>query len=332
MNQYNSIKAIGLLSGGLDSTLAVRLMLEQGIDVTVLNFVTPFCTCTRKGCKHEASRVAKLFDIPVKIISAGKDYIKMIRKPKYGYGSNMNPCIDCRIFMFRKAKEYMKDIGASFIFTGEVLGQRPMSQHKKALNLIEKESDLKGFVVRPLSAKLLDPTVPEEKQWIDRDLLLAIHGRRRLPQIKLADKLGIKDYPCPAGGCRLTDPAFANRLKEAFEHKEDSIKDIRLLRYGRHFRLDSGAKIVVGRNEEENTLLLRFFEKDDILIEVIGVGSPIVLLKKNKNKEDIKKAASLCVRYSDANEGEDAEIRIKYGNDQKELVKLSSLLILFFIM
>ncbi|MCG3220706.1 MAG: hypothetical protein H7641_04935, partial [Candidatus Heimdallarchaeota archaeon] len=193
MKKNTCIKGVGLLSGGLDSTLAVKLMIDQGVDVHVLNFVTPFCTCTRKGCRHEASRVAEVFGVPIKVISAGNDYIEMIKKPKYGYGSNMNPCVDCRIFMFRKAKQYMEEIGALFIFTGEVLGQRPMSQHRKALMIVEQESDLEGFVVRPLSARLLSPTVPEKEHWIDREKLLSIQGRRRLPQMELADKFGLRD-------------------------------------------------------------------------------------------------------------------------------------------
>ncbi len=318
-----SIKAIGLLSGGLDSTLAVKMMIDQGVEVHVLNLITPFCTCTRKGCKHEASRVAKFLNVPVKIISVGQTYIDMIKNPKHGYGRNMNPCIDCRIFLFQKAKKYMGELGARFIFTGEVLGQRPMSQHRKALNLIEKESETEGFVVRPLSARLLPPTIPEEKKWIDREKLLSIRGRRRIPQMELAEDFGINDYPCPAGGCRLTDPGFAKRLREAFEHGEDTTKDINLLRYGRHFRTESGAKVIVGRNEEENKILKGFQRENDILIEVIGVGSPIVLLKKNKNKNDVKKAAILCARYSDVAKDVDPNIRIIYGDGKEELSKMS---------
>ena len=325
MKKNRGIKAVGLLSGGLDSTLAVKLMIDQGIEVHVLNLVTPFCTCTRKGCKHEASRVAKLFNVPVKIISAGKEYIEMIKNPKHGYGKNMNPCIDCRIFLFQKAKKYMEEIGARFIITGEVLGQRPMSQHKKALNIIEKESETEGLVVRPLSAKFFPPTIPEEKKWIDREKLLSIQGRRRIPQMELAKEFGINDYPCPAGGCRLTDSQFAKRLKEAFVYGECSIKEIQLLKYGRHFRLESGAKVIVGRNEEENRVLLRFFDKDDILMEVLEVGSPIVLLRKHKTKADVKKAGVLCVRYSDAEKGENMSIKIKHSNGREKIVELFSL-------
>jgi tRNA U34 2-thiouridine synthase MnmA/TrmU len=325
MKKKRGIKGVGLLSGGLDSTLAVKLMINEGVEVHVLNFITPFCTCTRKGCRHEASRISELYRVPIKIISGGREYIEMIKNPKHGYGRNMNPCIDCRIFMFRKAKKYMKDIGASFIFTGEVLNQRPMSQYKKAMKTIEQESGLENLVLRPLSAKLLDPTIPERENLIDHEKLLSIQGRRRLPQIELADKLGVKDYPCPAGGCRLTDPHFAKRIKESFEYGEDTLKDIQLLKYGRHFRLKSGAKVIIGRNEEENMILKEFQDENDILIEVTGLGSPIVLLKKIRGKSDIKKAATLCVRYSDADEDEDVKIRIKSNSANEELIKFSSL-------
>lgn len=301
-------KAIGLLSGGLDSTLAVRLILNQGIEVTALNFITPFCTCTSKGCKHEASRIAEKFDIPIKVVAAGGEYIKMVKNPKYGYGKNVNPCIDCRIFMLKKAKEYMEEMGASFLFTGEVLGQRPMSQRREAMAIIEKEAGLEGLILRPLSAQFFEPTIPEKEGLIDREKLFRISGRCRKPQMELAEEFGIEDYLCPAGGCRLTDIQFAKRVKEAFEHNEDGIKDMNLLKYGRHFRLPSGVKVIVGRNEEENSIISRFAEEKDLLMEVVGFGSPITLLKGSRNEEDVKMAASVCVRYS--NYKGKAEVRI----------------------
>lgn len=301
-------KAIGLLSGGLDSTLAVKLILNQGIEVTALNFITPFCTCTSKGCKHEASRIAEKFDIPIKVVAAGGEYIKMVRNPKYGYGKNVNPCIDCRIFMLKKAKEYMEEMGASFLFTGEVLGQRPMSQRREAMAIIEKEAGLEGLILRPLSAQFFEPTIPEKEGLVDREKLFRISGRCRKPQMELAEEFGIEDYLCPAGGCRLTDIQFAKRVKEAFEHNEDGIKDMNLLKYGRHFRLPSGVKVIVGRNEEENSIISRFAEEKDLLMEVVGFGSPITLLKGSRNEEDVKMAASVCVRYS--NYKGKAEVRI----------------------
>lgn len=302
------IKAIGLLSGGLDSTLAVKLMMNQGIEVTALNFITPFCVCTRKGCKHEANRIAEKFDIPIKVVAAAGEYIKMVKNPKHGYGKNMNPCIDCRIFMLKKAKEYMKEMGASFLFTGEVLGQRPMSQRREAMTIIEKEAGLEGLILRPLSAQFLEPTIPEKEGLIDREKLFRISGRCRKTQMELAEEFGIEDYLCPAGGCRLTDPQFARRVREAFEHDEDGIQDMNLLKYGRHFRLPNGVKIIVGRNEEENPIISRFAEERDLLMEVIGFGSPITLLRDSYDERDIKTAASVCVRYS--NYKRKAEVRI----------------------
>ncbi len=302
------IKAIGLLSGGLDSTLAVKLMMNQGIEVTALNFITPFCTCTRKGCKHEANRIAEKFDIPIKVVVAGDEYIQMVKNPKHGYGKNMNPCIDCRIFMLKKAKKYMEEMGASFLFTGEVLGQRPMSQRRETMTIIEKEAGLEGLILRPLSAQFLEPTIPEKEGLIDREKLFGIRGRWRKPQMELAEEFGIKDYLCPAGGCRLTDPQFARRVREAFEHDEDGIQDMNLLKYGRHFRLPSGVKVIVGRNEEENSIISKFAGERDLLMEGIGFGSPITLLKDSCDERDIKTAASVCVRYS--NYKGKAEVRI----------------------
>ena len=301
-------KAIGLLSGGLDSTLAVKLMMNQGIKVTALNFITPFCTCTRKGCRHEANRIAKNFDISIKVVASGDEYIQMIKNPKHGYGKNMNPCIDCRIFMLKKAKEYMEEMGASFLFTGEVLGQRPMSQRREAMTIIEKKAGLEGLILRPLSAQFLKPTIPEREGLVNRERMFNIRGRWRKPQMELAEEFGIEDYQCPAGGCRLTDPQFTKRVKEAFEHDEDGIKDMNLLKYGRHFRLPSGVKVIVGRNEEENSIISKFAGERDLLMEVVGFGSPITLLKDSRNEEDVKMAASVCVRYS--NYQGKAEVRI----------------------
>ena len=303
-------KAIGLLSGGLDSTLSVQLMLDQGIEVTALNFITPFCTCTKKGCKHEASRIAKKFGIPIKVVAGGSEYIKVIRNPEHGYGKNMNPCIDCRIFMLKKAKRYMEETNASFIFTGEVLGQRPMSQMRRTLKLIEKEAGLEGLILRPLSAQFLEPTIPEKEGLVSREKLFSIKGRSRKPQMKLAEKFSIKDYPCSAGGCRLTDPQFARRIKESFEHDEFSLNDIILLKYGRHFRLLSGAKVVVGRNKEENTVIRNLAKENDSLFEVMEYGSPTALLRNSNLKNDIKTASSLCAGYSDGKNEKCLNVRV----------------------
>lgn len=295
------IKAIGLLSGGLDSTLAVKILVDMGIDVTALNFISPFCACTHKGCKHEATRIAKEFQVEIKILSKGNDYLDIVRNPKHGYGKNMNPCIDCRIFMLKRTKQYMAEIGASFIFTGEVLGQRPMSQRKTPMMFIEREAGLEGLILRPLSARLLKPTIPEINGWVDREKLLEISGRSRKPQFELAGRLGVKDFNCPAGGCRLTDAKFALRLKESFTHGEGTMRDVKLLKYGRHFRLPGGAKVIVGRDKKENAVIVSHAEESELMLETMDCGSPITLLKGSDRKtigKDLEMAASLCVTYS----------------------------------
>ncbi|MBW2000225.1 MAG: hypothetical protein JRJ29_19985, partial [Deltaproteobacteria bacterium] len=210
------VKAVGLLSGGLDSTLAARLMLDQGIQVYAINFTSPFCTCTPKGagCASVITALRQLGGIPLRRVFLGDEYLEIVRSPKHGHGSGINPCIDCRILKLKKAAAYMKEIGASFIFTGEVLGQRPMSQYRAALHIIDRESGLEGYVLRPLSASHLEPTVPEQKGWVDRKRLLGIKGRSRKIQMTLAAEKGIKDYPCPGGGCLLTDRNFAHRMRD----------------------------------------------------------------------------------------------------------------------
>lgn len=318
INQGNGIKAILLLSGGLDSTLAAKVMLEQNIDLVAVNFVTPFCTCTRTGCRSEAGKVAEAFKIPIRVVHAGDDYIRMIQHPKHGRGKNMNPCIDCRILFFSRARELMEEVGARFVVTGEVLGERPMSQHRSAMIRIEKESGLPGLILRPLSARLLEPSIPEQQGWVNREQLLSIQGRSRKSQIALAREFGIDDYPCPAGGCRLTDPHFARRIKESFAHGETSLHNIRLLKYGRHFRLPSGAKVIVGRHEEENAILKTLLPSSGLLFTCAEAAEgPVTILYNGQSSSDIHTAAALTLRYSDF-EGQRGKVRIRARNGRPE--------------
>jgi len=304
-------KAVALLSGGLDSTLAVKLVLDQGIDVEAVNFVSPFCLCRKGGCG--ALEVAKNLNIPLKTITVGEEYLRIVRKPKFGYGKNMNPCIDCRIFMLKKAKKYAEEMGASFIFTGEVLGQRPMSQHRKTLGIIEKKAGLKGKILRPLSAKLLPPTEVEKKGLISRETLLGIEGRSRKKQIRLAQELKVTEYSCPGGGCLLTYREFTSKLKDLFEHKKRiSLKDVRLLKIGRHFRFGKN-KIIVGRNEAENGLLLQMKMTNDYCFEAQDTGSPITLLQGPKTRTAVKRAAELTAYYSDRKQ---SVVSVKFGKGE----------------
>jgi tRNA U34 2-thiouridine synthase MnmA/TrmU len=301
------MKTLALFSGGLDSILAIKLVLEQGIDVEAVNFVSPFWSSEKN--LESIKRISKRLKIPVKNVTLGDDYLRMIKNPKHGYGKNMNPCIDCKIFMLKKAKKIVKQIKASFIITGEVLDERPMSQNRKALDLIEKESGLKGKILRPLSAKLLPETYVEKKDWVDREKLLDIRGEGRKKQIELVKRFRINDYPSPSGGCLLTYREFANKVRDLFEHKKNvRIKDIPLLKIGRHFRFNKN-KIIVGRNETENKQLLDLKNPDDYIFEVSEYNGPITILQGPKTKESIKKAAALTVRYSDMKE----KVLVKFG-------------------
>ncbi len=248
-------RAIALLSGGLDSTLAIKIMLNQGIEVVAVNFTSPFCNCTsrKNGCPNQAQKVARELGVPIIVLAKGMDYLKIVEKPAHGYGRGMNPCLDCRIYMLKKVKEIMPSVQASFIITGEVLGQRPMSQHRQALQLIEKKCGLEGLIVRPLSAQNLPPTLPELAGVVDREKLFSISGRSRQIQLSLAADFNIKDYPCPAGGCLLTDPVIAARLKDLFLYFPNyTMADLAFLKIGRHFRLSPELKIILGRNKDEN--------------------------------------------------------------------------------
>lgn len=308
------VKAVALVSGGLDSFIAVKLVKDQGIDVTAVTFKNPF----HQGDHIEMiERNLKKMGVPLKVIELGDDYLEVIEKPKHGYGSGMNPCIDCRSFLIEKAWEFAKQIGAKFLVTGEVVGQRPMSQQRHQLEIIERETGLKGKILRPLSAKLLPPTEAEEGGWINREKLLDIGGRSRKRQLELAKKYGITEYLTPAGGCLLTEEAFARKLKDFLEHGGKlTRREIELLKVGRHFRIGE-SKIIVGRNEEDNKKLLALKEPDDYAFEVPNVGSPITLLRGSKTEEAIQLAASLTARYSDAKE---ELVKVRYGkNFENEL-------------
>jgi len=301
-------KALVLFSGGLDSTLALRVVQDQGIEVEAVNFKSPFCLCE----KCAVSTVSERFRVKVHRVSLGQEYLDMIANPLHGYGSQMNPCIDCRILMFKYAKKIADKIEAEFIVTGEVLNQRPFSQRKDIMLMIEREAGLEGRVLRPLSAKLLPETEVEKNDLVDRKKLFEIKGRRRLPQMHLVKKLGITDYPCPSGGCLLTDPRFADRLRDFLKHNpKPTLKTMTLLKLGRHFRIE-GNKVIVGRNEEENRALLFIAKREGIpYLNVIEYVGPTTLLIGNEDNGIVEKTASITVRYSDA--PKEVEVDVKYS-------------------
>jgi len=305
------VKALGLFSGGLDSLLASLLLKEQGIKIFWVTFVSPFFNNYEK-CK----KFSKIFKIPLKKIDFTKKFLKMLINPKYGYGSVMNPCMDCHILMLKEAKKYAKKIKADFIFTGEVLGERPFTQQEKQLKIIEKEAGLEKKILRPLSAKLLPLTEAEEKGLVDREKLYAIKGRRRIFQIELAKKFGLKEYPTPGGGCILTQKEFVAKLIDLITfNKKITEKDIQLLKIGRHFRFGKN-KIIVGRNEKENKILEKM---KGIKLNVPNYGSPTTLLQGKFNKEALIIAARLTARYSDCKE-EKILVEWKTGKRKGELI------------
>lgn len=316
------MKAIILLSGGLDSTIAAELMNREGLELFAVNFKTPFCLCDRRssnvGCGSNARRVANALGIELKIINATKDFLEVLKNPKHGYGANMNPCIDCRILFFRKSKELMDEIGASFIITGEVLGQRPMSQFRQQMDLIEHEAGLDGLVLRPLSAKLLPPTTPEKMGWISRERMLDIAGRSRKPQIALAKDLGINDYPCAAGGCLLTDPEFAKRVRDLIKHDELDMQNINLLKVGRYFRLSENAKLIVGRDENENNMLTSLAKDGDYVFGPTTIIGPIAVGKGQFSPDEIDVACRIVARYCDRDGEFDADISYKRLPENEE--------------
>ena len=300
-------KAIALLSGGLDSRLAVKMMLDQGIDVEALNFVTVFCTCTAKSsCRSEARKAAEEYGIGLKVLNATDEILDAVRNPKHGFGRGLNPCLDCRISMFRRAGQHMKETGADFLITGEVWGERPMSQRPDALRTIEKESGLAGLIVRPLSAHMFEPTIPEREGWIDRDAMMAIEGRSRKPQMQLAAEIGVGDYPCPAGGCLLCDKNFASRLKGLLaENSHPAIAEIQALRLGRLLFSSEGKRIMIPRDEEETRRLTALALPGDLLMSADGHMGPTAVIKGGDIGEaTLSEAAALTARYGQGREEE----------------------------
>jgi tRNA U34 2-thiouridine synthase MnmA/TrmU len=315
-------KVVALLSGGLDSQLAVRMMQEQGFEVSAVAIKTPFCDfdCGR-GCGFEIRERADDLNVNLKTVYLGDEYIEMLKHPKYGIGSGFNPCIDCRSMMFNAAKKHMDEIGAEFIISGEVLGQRPMSQHGPALRTIEKESGLVGKIVRPLSAALLPETDPEKNGLIKRENLGMIKGRTRKMQLDMAKKYGIENPPNAGGGCLLTDPTFGLRAKDLFAHTETpTINDIDLLKIGRHFRFDEQTKFIVGRNKDENEMIKAIALPGDILLQARDHMGPISILRGKNVYAHVKFASSITLRYSDAPKGEQAVVVVNKDNTKEEVI------------
>ena len=315
-------KVVALLSGGLDSQLAVRMMQEQGFDVSAVAIKTPFCDfdCGR-GCGFEIRERADDLNVNLKTVYLGDEYIEMLKHPKYGTGAGFNPCIDCRAMMFEAAKKHMDEIGAEFIISGEVLGQRPMSQHAPALRTIEKESGLVGKIVRPLSAGLLPETDPEREGLIKRENLGMIKGRTRKNQLEMAKKYGIENPPNAGGGCLLTDPTFGIKAKDLFEHVETpTINDIDLLKIGRHFRLDEQTKFVVGRNKDENEMIKAIALPNDILLEARDHVGPVSILRGKNVLQHVKFAASVTLRYSDAPKDKKSYVIVSKENSKEEIL------------
>jgi len=298
------LRALGLLSGGLDSVLAVRIIQEQGVEVAGLVFVSPFFSDERAG------RSAEELGITLCAVDITKPLLEAIRNPRYGLGKNLNPCADCHRIMIAEAFRRLESSEAAFVFTGEVLAQRPKSQGKDMLNAVAA-AGRRGYLLRPLSAKLLPPTVPEREGWVDREKLLALSGRSRRQQIELASRYGISEYASPSGGCLLTDAGFCSRLRDLEGREGWARDDIELLKIGRHFRLPSGAKAVSGRDREENERLRLMGRASDLFFQRADRPRSLVLLRPG-GEGDILPAARICARYSVPAPG--GELEIAWGN------------------
>lgn len=292
------MRCVALLSGGLDSMLAVRVMQEQGLEVEAVTFRTVF-SC----CRDQASQAARELDVPITVLRAQADYLDVVRHPRFGYGRGANPCVDCRMYMVRRAKQFMKQIGASFIVTGEILGQRPMSQKRRDLHVIAHHSGCDDLLLRPLSAKLLPPTLPEREGWVDRDKLYDFSGRSRKGLIALANRLGLQQIESPSTGCALTERWFSLKVFDVLEHvAEPSLWDFDLLKVGRHFRYDARTKVVVGRDEAENDRLAYLHQlstaSSNVALYPENFNGPYALVVGPATEEAIAFAGGLIFRYT----------------------------------
>ncbi|MEQ8200877.1 MAG: tRNA 4-thiouridine(8) synthase ThiI [Syntrophomonadaceae bacterium] len=318
------MKAVSLFSGGLDSLLAVCLIKDQGIEVVGVNFVSPFF-----GAEPGNRKAAAQLGIEYHELDIGPEYMDVLKKPVYGYGKNFNPCIDCHGFMLNRAGRFMEEIGASFLITGEVVGERPMSQNKSALRQVEKLSGYPGLVLRPLSARLLEPTIPEKEGWVDRSRLLDISGRSRTRQMQLAEHYSIKEYPTPAGGCLLTQENFSRRLRRVLTIKPDiEAGELEILKVGRHFYLSDGELLMVGRNHSENERLQKAARTQDYLIKVNDRPGPLGLLRRfdQDGPPELALAAAIVARYSDARDLDSARVSvIRPGHPEPDMLMIRPL-------
>jgi hypothetical protein len=327
------VTAIGLFSGGLDSILACRVIMAQGIRVVALKFVTPFFDDRLLGREEEyRAEVLRKYGIDVRLVDLSEGYVELVANPRHGYGKHFNPCIDCKISMLRRARSMMTEHGASFLISGEVLGQRPMSQRLDTLRLIERESGCSGILLRPLCAGRLPETEPVRAGLVRREGLYAMSGRGRKEQMRLAAQFGISEYPSPAGGCMLTDPNLSARIAGFYQEREQAgggaprPGDIRLLLVGRQFRLPGGYWFVLGRDEAENERIAALAREDDLLLTMIHRPGPTGLLHRSSHTsaastgEDgpVDLAAGLVVRYGRKVEGQEAEAEVLVAREGKE--------------
>jgi len=304
------VKAVALLSGGLDSTLSALLMKKWGVEVYGLAFITPFSSKKEYGLLREKLRgYYSGLGINLEIVELKEPYLEIVSKPKFDYGKNINPCIDCKILFLRLARKYMEELGADFIITGEVLDQRPMSQRLKTMMLIEKEAGVEGLVVRPLSGALLPPTKPELDGKIKREWLLDIKGRQRIRQTELAQSLGVPIFQQPAGGCLLTQPEFATKVKDLMAHNELTLINVELLKVGRHFRV-SGIKVIVGRNEQENRLIEELGKGQGFIVKPLNTTGPTALVQAHSfpSSDSFSEILRLIGRYCDDKVNIDFEV------------------------